>query len=334
MPEQPLRDKVAVVAGATRGAGRGIARMLGAAGATVYCTGRSVQGRPATPGRPETIEETAALVTAAGGRGIAVRADHTVEAEVEQVFARVRAEAGRLDVLVNDIWGGDALTEWGRPFWELTVARGQQMLKRAVHSHIITSRHGAPLMIERDAGLIVEVTDGDTLAYRGNLFYDLAKNAVIRLAYAMAADLHAHRVTALAITPGFLRSEAVLDAFGVTEANWRDAIEKDPYFAESETPCLVGRAVAALAADPNVGAKSGGLFSTWALSKEYGLTDVDGRRPDWGTFFPRKVREIIDGDEPTEMNLFIVRTRLYQAELDPAAAEEAGRLRTWLARHD
>ncbi len=150
----------------------------------------------------------------------------------------------------------------------------------------------------------------------------------------MAADLHAHRVTALAITPGFLRSEAVLDTFGVTEANWRDAIEKDPYFAESETPCLVGRAVAALAADPNVGAKSGGLFSTWALSKEYGLTDVDGGRPDWGTFFPRKVQEIVDRDEPTEMNLFIVRTRLYQAELDPAAAEEAGRLRTWLARHD
>ena len=334
MPEQPLRNQVAVVAGATRGAGRGIARMLGAAGATVYCTGRSVQGQPATPGRPETIEETAELVTAEGGRGIAVCADHTVESEVEQLFAQVRAEAGRLDVLVNDIWGGDALTEWGRPFWELSIAQGQQMLERAIHSHLITSRHGAPLMIERDAGLIVEVTDGDTLGYRGNFFYDLAKNAVIRLAYAMAADLYAHQVTALAITPGFLRSEAVLDTFGVTEANWRDAIEQNPYFAESETPCLVGRAVAALAADPNVGAKSGGLFSSWALSKEYGLTDVDGRRPDWGTFFPRKVQEIVDGDEPTEMDLFIVRTRFYQAELDPAAAGEAGRLWTWLARHD
>ncbi len=150
----------------------------------------------------------------------------------------------------------------------------------------------------------------------------------------MAADLHAHRVTALAITPGFLRSEAVLDTFGVTEANWRDAIGEDPYFAESETPCLIGRAVAALAADPNIGAKSGGLFSTWTLSKEYGLTDVDGRQPDWGTFFPCKVQEIVDRDEPTEMDLFIVRTRLYQTELDPAAAEEAGRLRTWLARHN
>ena len=334
MPDRPLRNQVAVVAGATRGAGRGIARMLGAGGATVYCTGRSVRGRPATPGRTETIEETAELVTAEGGQGVAVRTDHTVEADVEQLFARVRREAGRLDVLVNDIWGGDALTEWGAPFWELSTAQGLQLLERAVHTHIITSRHGAPLMVERNAGLIVEVTDGDTFGYRGNLFYDLAKNAVARLAYAMAADLHAHHVTALAITPGFLRSEHVLDSFGVTEANWRDAIEKDPYFAESETPCLVGRVVAALAADPDVARKSGRLFATWTLSKEYGIADVDGRRPDWGTFFPRKVREIVDGGEPTEMNLFVVRSRLYQAELDPSAAEEAERLRAWLARHE
>ena len=333
MTEQPLRNQVALVAGATRGAGRGIARMLGAAGATVYCTGRSVHGKAATPGRPETIEETAELVTQEGGQGISVRTDHTVESEVEQLFARVRAEAGRLDVLVNDIWGGDDLTEWGRPFWELSIPQGQQLLELAVHSHLITSRHGVPLMIERNSGLIVEVTDGDTLGYRGNFFYDLAKNAVIRLAYAMAADLHAHNVTALAITPGFLRSEAVLDYFGVTEANWRDAIVQDSYFAESESPCLVGRAVVALAVDPNVGAKSGGLFSTWTLSKEYGLTDLDGRRPDWGTFFPRKVREIVDRDEPTEMDIFIVRTRFYQAELDPAGNQEAGQLRAWLAHH-
>ena len=333
MPEQPLLDQVAVVAGATRGAGRGIARMLGAAGATVYCTGRSVAGRPATPGRPETIEETAELVSAEGGRGIAIRTDHTVESEVERLFARVRAEAGRLDILVNDIWGGDALTEWGKPFWKLSVAQGREIQERAVQSHIITCRHGVPLMIKRDRGLIVEVTDGDTLGYRGNLHYDLAKNAVGRLAYAMAADLHARRVTALAITPGFLRSEAVLDMFGVTEANWRDAIEQDPYFAESETPCLVGRAVAALAADPNVGAKSGGLYSTWELSKEYGLTDVDGRRPDWGTFFAQKVREIVGGNEPTELDVFVVWTRLWQAELDPDTADEAKSLRTWLALH-
>ncbi|MXW55962.1 MAG: SDR family NAD(P)-dependent oxidoreductase [Gemmatimonadales bacterium] len=335
MPDRPLKDRVAVVAGATRGAGRGIARMLGEVGATVYCTGRSVRGHPATPGRPETLEETAELVTSEGGRGIAVRADHTVESEVERLFARIRDEAGRLDVLVNDIWGGDALTEWGKPFWELSVAQGAQLLERAVHTHIITSRHGAPLMVERNAGLIVEVTDGDTFGYRGNLFYDLAKNAVVRLAYAMAADLHPHGVTALAITPGFLRSEAVLDHFGVTEANWRDAVEKDEYFAESETPCYVGRAIAALAADPNVASKASGLFSSWALAKEYGFTDVDGRRPDWGTFFLNKVRKILERDAPPdEMDVFVIRSRLYQAELDPSATEEADRLRAWLARHE
>ncbi|MXX68002.1 MAG: SDR family NAD(P)-dependent oxidoreductase [Gemmatimonadales bacterium] len=335
MPDRPLKDQVAVVAGATRGAGRGIARMLGEAGATVYCTGRSVRGHPATPGRPETLEETAEMVTAEGGRGIAVRTDHTVEPEVERLFARVRDEAGRLDVLVNDIWGGDALTEWGKPFWELSVAQGAQLLERAVHTHIITSRHGAPLMVERNAGLIVEVTDGDTFGYRGNLIYDLAKNAVVRLAYAMAADLHAHGVTALAITPGFLRSEAVLDHFGVTEAGWRDAIEKDEYFAESETPCYVGRAIAALAADPNVASKAGGLFSSWTLAKEYGFTDIDGRRPDWGTFFLKKVEEILERDAPpNEMDVFVIRSRLYQAELDPSASDEADRLRAWLARHE
>ncbi len=334
MPDQPLANQVAVVAGATRGAGRGIARMLGAAGATVYCTGRSVRGRPATAGRPETIEETAELVTTEGGRGLAVRTDHTVESEVERLFARVRAERGRLDVLVNDVWGGDTLTEWGTPFWELSTARGLELLERAVHSHIMTSRHGVPLMVERNAGLVVEVTDGDTFGYRGNFFYDVAKNAVIRLGYAMAADLHAHRVTALAITPGFLRSEAVLESFGVAEANWRDAVEKDPYFAESETPCYVGRAVAALAADPNVEVKSGGLFSSWALAKEYGFTDVDGGRPDWGTFFPRRVRETIERDTPpNEMDLFVVRNRLYQVDGDPSAADEAARLRAYLDRH-
>ena len=336
LPGQPLLNRVAVVAGATRGAGRGIARMLGEAGATVYCTGRSVRGRPATAGRPETIEETAELVTAAGGHGVAVRTDHTVEEEVERLFARVGAEQGRLDVLVNDIWGGDALTEWGTPFWELSTAQGFELLERAVHTHIITSRHGVPLMVERNAGLIVEVTDGDTLGYRGNLFYDLAKNAVIRLAYAMAADLQAHRVTAVALTPGVMRSEAVLDHCGVTEANWRDAIETDPYFAESETPCYAGRAVAALAADPDVGVRSGGLFSSWGLAKEYGFTDVDGRRPDWGSFFPRKVREIIERDPPPseeDMDLFVVRTRLHQVEGDPAAADEAARLRAYLERH-
>ena len=222
------------------------------------------------------------------------------------------------------------------PFWELSTAEGFELLERAVHTHIVTSRHGVPLRVERNAGLVVEVTDDDTFGYRGNLFYDVAKNAVIRLAYAMAAHLHAHRVTTVALTPGLMRSEAVLDHFGVTEANWRDAIEKDPYFAEAETPCYVGRAVAALAAEPDVGAKSGGLFSSWGLAKEYGFTDVDGRRPDWGSFFPRKVWEIIERDTPPseeDMDLFVVRTRLYQVEGDPAAADEAARLRAYFERH-
>lgn len=205
------------------------------------------------------------------------------------------------------------------------------MLERAVHTHIITSRHGTPLMVERNAGLIVEVTDGDTLGYRGNLFYDLAKNAVVRLAYAMAADLHAHHVPALAITPGFLRSEAVLDTLGVIEGNWREAIEQDPCFAESETPCFVGRAVAALAADPWVAKKSGGLFSSWGLAREYGFSDLGGRRPNWSSFFARQVQEVIERRTPPDaMDRFVVRSRLYQAELDPSAAGEAGRLRAWL----
>ncbi len=332
MSRKPLAGRVAVVAGATRGAGRGIARMLGEAGATVYCTGRSVSGRPATPGRPETLEETAELVAAAGGRAVVVRTDHTVEAEVERLFARVRSEEGRLDILVNDIWGGDPLTEWGSPFWKLSHRQGLKLLERAVHTHLATSRHGAPLMVERNTGLIVEVTDGDTLGYRGNLFYDLAKNAVIRLAYAMAADLEAHRVTALAITPGFLRSEAVLDHFGVTEANWRDAIAKDPWFAESETPCYVGRAIAALAADPDVKSRSGGLFSSWALAQEYGFIDVDGRRPDWGSFFLSRVDEIVARDDPSDdLDRFVVRSRLFQTDLDPMLRDESARLRAWLA---
>lgn len=335
MTQKPLKDRVAVVTGATRGTGRGIARMLGAAGATVYCTGRSVKGHPATAGRPETIEETAEMVTADGGKGIAVRTDHTVEAEVERLFARIRDEQHRLDLLVNDIWGGDELTQWGSPFWELDTPQGLRLFERAVYTHIITSRLGAPLMIERNSGLIVEVTDGETMGYRGNLFYDLAKNATIRLGYAMACDLHRHNVTALTVTPGFLRSEAMLDGFGVTEENWRDAIEQDAYFAESETPCYMGRGVAALAADPDVATKHGGLFSSGSLAKEYGFTDLDGRQPDWGSFFSARVREILESeDTPDEMSLYVVRARMHQVELDPAAEEECARLREYLDKYE
>lgn len=285
----PLFGKIAVVAGATRGAGRGIACMLGEAGATVYCTGRSVRGRPATGNRPETIEETAEMVAAYGGVGIAVQVDHQVEAEVKALFERVAAEQGQLDLLVNDIWGGDELSEWGKPFWEQSIEQGLLMQQRGVHTHIITSRYGAPLMVKRGQGLIIEITDGDSPDYRGNLFYDLAKSSIIRLAYAMAEELRPHNVTALALTPGFLRSEAMLDHFGVTEANWRDGAARDPHFIASETPFFVGRAVAALAADPLVASKSGRAFSSWGLAAEYGYSDIDGARPDWGRHFAEYV---------------------------------------------
>jgi NAD(P)-dependent dehydrogenase (short-subunit alcohol dehydrogenase family) len=286
---QALKGKVAVVAGATRGAGRGIACMLGEQGATVYCTGRSVRGRPALGNRPETIEETAEMVDRYGGAGIPVQVDHTVEQQVQALFERVKAEQGHLDILVNDIWGGDELSEWDKPFWELSIPKGLLMQQRGVHTHIITSRYAAPLMIERHQGLIFEITDGDTFAYRGNLFYDLVKISVIRLAYGMAEELRPYGVTALAITPGYLRSEAVLDHLGVTEANWREGAKKDPHFIASETPFYVGRAVAALAADPGVAARSGQVFSSWGLAKEYGFVDADGRQPDWGRFFEENV---------------------------------------------
>ena len=237
-------------------------------------------------GRPETIEETAEMVTARGGLGIAAQVDHTVEDQVRALFERVRQEqAGGLDILINDIWGGDELTTWGSPFWEHSLHNGLLMQERAVRSHIITSYYGAPLMVARRHGLIVEVTDGMDYSYRGTLFYSLAKISTIHLAQAMAADLQPHGVTALAVTPGFMRSEAVLDHFGVTEANWRDAVQQDPHFAASETPYYLGRAVTALAADPAVIKRAGKTLSSWDLALEYGFTDVDGRRPQWGEHY-------------------------------------------------
>ncbi len=286
---QPLQGKVAVVAGATRGAGRAIAVELGAAGAAVYCTGRSTRGQRSDIDRAETIDETAELVTARGGKGIAVRVDHTQPEQVEALFARVAAEqGGRLDILINDIWGGEALDAWGKTFWEVPIDLTLTMLERAIFTHIITSRFGVPLMVPHNSGLIVEITDGDSLNYRGNLPYDLVKTSVIRLALAQAEDLkarHLDGITALALTPGFLRSEQMLDHFGVTETTWRDAIAQDPYFASSETPHYIGRAVVALATDPNVHEKCGKAFATWTLSDEYDFTDLDGSRPHWGRFF-------------------------------------------------
>ncbi len=282
-----LEGKIALVAGATRGAGRAIARTLAEHGATVYCTGRSTRGHGAMGGRPETLEETAELITAAGGKAIAVRADHTVEADVVAVCDRIREEQGRLDILINDVWGGDELIDFGKKFWELSMDKARALLERAVFTHIQTSRYAVPLMFQAERGLIVEVTDGDTFGYRGNFTYDLTKMSVIRLAFNMAQELRKTKITALSVTPGFLRSEFMLDLFGVTEANWRDAVSKEPHFIASETPFYVARAIAALAADPDVRRKAGRVFSSWDLAKEYGFTDVDGNRPDWGAYFTK-----------------------------------------------
>jgi NAD(P)-dependent dehydrogenase (short-subunit alcohol dehydrogenase family) len=292
---KPLEGKVAVVAGATRGAGRGIATMLGEAGATVYVTGRTTRSSRSPMGRPETIEETAELVTKQGGTGIAIRVDHANENEVKALFDRVADEQqGRLDILVNDIWGGDPLTVWGKPFWEHSLTDGLAIQDGAVRTHMITSWYGAPLMTARGSGLIIEITDGVGYNYRGNLYYSLAKISAVHLAEAMAADLKPHGVTAVAITPGFLRSEAMLELFGVREDNWRDGAAREPHFIASETPYYVGRAVAALAADPNHYAKTGQSLSSWVLMREYGFMDMDGRQPDWGKYYDEHVAPTLE----------------------------------------
>ncbi|GIK67355.1 MAG: short-chain dehydrogenase [Chloroflexota bacterium] len=290
-----LAGKVAVVAGATRGAGRGIALALGAAGATVYATGRSTRGQLSDMGRTETIDDTADLITSKGGKGIAVRVDHTQAEQVKALFERVRAEQnGQLDILVNDVWGGDALVKWGERFWEHSLTDGLKVIERAVFTHLITAHYGAPLMVARGSGLLIEITDGDNewnKAYRGNLYYDLVKTTINRMAMGMAEELKSHGVTALALTPGFLRSEAMLDHFGVTEANWRDAIAQDPFFAGSETPHFIGQAVVALASDPQVMRKAGQALATWHLAEEYGFNDADGQRPHWLRFYEASVEK-------------------------------------------
>ncbi len=279
--DRRLEGKVAVVAGATRGAGRGIACMLGEAGAVVYCTGRSVRGHLAREGRPETIDETAEMVTARGGKGIPVRVDHTDEAQVKALFEQVAAEQkGRLDILVNDLTG-DSYMEW-KPFLEHAVDKGLKMLQNGSISHIITSRYGIPLMIRNKRGLIIEMTDGVTDEIREfNFYYDLEKATNIRMARALAQYLRPHKVAVVALTPGFLRSEEMLDHFGVTEATWREAVKKDRYFAYSETPTYVGKAVVALACDRKIMAKSGQALISGKLAREYGFTDADGTQPIW-----------------------------------------------------
>ncbi len=295
-----LSGKVALVAGATRGAGRGIAVQLGAAGATVYVTGRSSGTTRSEMNRPETIEETASLVDKAGGRGIAVQVDHLVPEQVRALVDRIRDEQGRLDILVNDIWGATAM-EWQKTVWDSSLDNGLRTLRRAIDTHAITSHFAIPLMIKRPGGLVVEVTDGtdeyNAKNYRVSFFYDLAKAAVSRMAFALAHELKPHGATAVLLTPGWLRSEAMLDAYRVKESNWRDATKIQPHFAISETPAYVGRAVAALAQDPEVARWNGASLSSGQLAKIYGFTDLDGSQPDaW-----RYMVEVQDPGKPADV---------------------------------
>jgi NAD(P)-dependent dehydrogenase (short-subunit alcohol dehydrogenase family) len=296
-----LEGRVALVAGGTRGAGRGIAVELGAAGATVYVTGRTTRHRRSEYDRPETIEETAALVDEAGGRGIAVQVDHLEPDQVVALVERITSEQGRLDVLVNDVWGGERLFEWDVPVWEHSLENGLRMLRLAIDTHIITSHFALPLLIQHKGGLVVEMTDGtaeyNDANYRNSLFYDLAKTSVIRMAWAQAKELAPHGCAAVALTPGWLRSEMMLDNYGVDESNWKDAIAIQPHFAISETPRYVGRAVAHLAADPEVARWNGSSLSSGGLAKEYGFTDLDGSRPDaW-----RYLVEVQDAGRPADV---------------------------------
>lgn len=296
-----LTGRVAVVAGATRGAGRGITVELGAAGATVYATGRSTRAQPSDYSRPETIEETAELVTGAGGVGIAVPTDHLVPAQVEALVARIDDEQGHLDLLVNDIWGGELLVAWDTPIWEHSLDDGLRLLRLAIDTYLITARYVFPLLIRRPGGLVVEIIDGtaeyNAEHYRLNAYYDLAKIAPIRLARSWTHELRSHGAVGVCVTPGWLRSEMMLDSFGVTEENWRDACAREPHFAISESPRFIGRAVAALAADPERDRWAGASLSSGGLAREYGFTDLDGSAPDcW-----RYIVEMQDAGRPADV---------------------------------
>ncbi len=297
--ETSLAGKVALVAGATRGAGRGIAVQLGAGGATVYCTGRTSGSERSEMNRPETIEETAALVDEAGGHGIAVQVDHLVTDEVRALVKRIDRDHGALHILVNDIWGATTM-EWDKTVWESSLEVGLHTLRLAVDTHAITSHFALPLLIKRPGGLVVEVTDGtdeyNANNYRVSFFYDLAKAAVNRMAFALAHELAPYGATAVSLTPGWLRSEAMLEAFGVSESNWRDATKRIPHFAISESPAFVGRAVEALARDPELSRWNGQSLSSGQLAKVYGFTDLDGSQPDAWRYVP----EVQDAGKPAD----------------------------------
>ena len=295
-----LQAKVALVAGATRAAGRGIAVELGAAGATVYCTGRSTTSKRSEMDRPETIEETAAIIQQGGGTAVAVQVDHLDPAQVQALVQRIEREQGRLDILVNDIWGGDKYIEWNVPVWQHSLENGLRMLRLSIDTHIITSHFALPLLIKNPGGLVVEMTDGtadyNKDNYRLSLFYDQAKTSVVRMAWALARELKPHQCTAVALSPGWLRSEQMLDNYGVTEENWLDATKKQPHFIISETPRYVGRAVAHLAADADVARWNGRSLSSGQLAKVYGFTDLDGSQPDaW-----RYMVEVQDPGKPAD----------------------------------
>src|SRR6185436_8167979 len=298
MTSKVLEGKVALVAGATRGAGRGIAVELGSAGATVYLTGRTTRSQRSEYKRPETIEETAELVERAGGQGISMQVDHLDPAQVQALAARIESEQGRLDILFNDVWGADFLIEWNVPGWKQSLEKGLRMLRLAIDTHIVTSHFALPLLIKNPGGLVVEMTDGPAEYHHTNsrlsLFYDLAQASVIRMAWAQAHEIRPHQGTAVALSPGWLRSEQMLDNYGVGEANWRDAVAKQPHFVITETPRYVGRAVAALAADPQLARWSGQSLSSGQLAKLYGFTDLDGSQPDaW-----RYLVEVQDAGKP------------------------------------
>ncbi|MFO0775733.1 MAG: SDR family oxidoreductase [Nitrospiraceae bacterium] len=295
-----MKQTVALVAGATRGAGRGIALELGAAGATVYCTGRSTRAQRSEMNRPETIEETADLVSRAGGTGIAVPVDHLDRTQVQALTTRIGREQGHIDVLVNDVWGSDLLIEWNKPVWQHSLDKGLRMLRLALETHLITSHFALPLLVARPGGLVIEMTDGtaayNAAMYRVSLFYDLAKTSISRMAWALAHELKPFHCTAVALTPGWLRSEMMLDIYGVTESTWREATATQPHFVISESPRYVGRAVAALAADREVARWNGQTLSSGQLATVYRFTDLDGSQPDCWRYFP----EVHDAGKPAD----------------------------------